>query len=68
MNIVRTQRPILMGSFMETLSAAASNLFAPKGGQIIETPGAPAVLNMTIVGVLAAAVVAVAVMKKKKVL
>jgi len=68
MNIVRSKPAPVMGNIFAALAASAGELFNPKGGSIIEVPGKPSALNMTIIGVLAAAVVAVAVMKKGKVI
>lgn len=66
MNIQR-QTPV-MGDFLFTLAQAGKELFSPKGGQVIEVPGAPAALSMATVGVLAGAVVLVMFMKQKKVI
>lgn len=67
MNIQRHSPPA-MGNFLEAITASAQELFTAKGGQIIEVPGAPAALSMSIVGVLAGAVVLAMVMKKEKIL
>lgn len=65
MNIVRRTQAPVMGNFFAALAASAGDLFKPKGGNVIQAPGAPMALNMTIVGVLAAAVIGVAIMKKR---
>lgn len=68
MNIIRKPAVPEMGNFFATLAIAGKELFTPKSGRIIETPGTPAALNMTIVGVLAAAVVGVVILKKRRVI
>lgn len=68
MNVVRHKPAPLMGNFVAAIAAAAGELFSAKGGNVIEVPGKPAAISMGIVGVLAAAVVAVAVMKKKSII
>ena len=47
---------------------SVKTFLSPKQGRIIEVPGTPAALNMSVVAILGAAVLAVAVMKKKRVL
>lgn len=61
MNIQK--RPPEMGNYL----AALANLFTPRQGQTTIVPGMPAPLSMVVVGTLVAAVVLVAVLKKKKV-
>lgn len=68
MNIVRRKPAPVMGNFFASLAASAGDLFTAKPGTVIQKPGTPMALNMTIVGVLAAAVIGVAVMKKKGVI
>ncbi len=64
---IRTQ-PVMMGNWWAAIAEAGKDFFSAKGGNIIEVPGAPAPLNMNVVAVLGAAVIAVAVMRKKGVL
>lgn len=64
---VRTQ-PALMGNWLAALAESGKAFFTAKGGQVIQVPGPAAPLNMNIVAILGAAVVAVAVMRKKGVL
>ncbi len=66
MNVQR-QTPV-MGNFVAALAASAQELFTPKGGQVIEVPGAPMALSMSLVGILAGSVVLVAMLKKQKVI
>lgn len=63
MNIKR-QSP-QMGSIMATLAASATELFSPKGGRVVETPGTPAAINMTVVTVLALTALGVVMLKKR---
>lgn len=62
--IIQRRIPV-MGNI---LTDAVSSLFTPRTGSIIEVPGAPAALSMSIVTVLAGAVVLMVVMKQKKVI
>ncbi len=57
-----------MGNWLAALTESFKEFATAKGGQIIEVPGAPAALSMATVGVLAGAVVMIAVLRKKKVL
>lgn len=66
MNIQR-HTPV-MGNWWVAIAEAGKDFFSAKGGNVIETPGTPAALNMNIVAILGVAVVAVAVMKKKHIL
>jgi len=64
---IRTQ-PVMVGNWVAALTDSFKEFATAKGGNVIETPGTPAPLNMSVVAVLGVAVVAVAVMKKKGVL
>jgi hypothetical protein len=64
MNIQK--RPPQLGSGL-LAALGITGLFQPRQGQTTIIPGMPAPLSMAVVGTLAAAVVLVAVLKKKKV-
>jgi hypothetical protein len=65
MNIIRVKPAPVMGNFIESLTAGVQDLFKPRTGSVIQTPGALKPLDMAVVSTLALAVVAVIIMKKK---
>jgi hypothetical protein len=68
MNIV--SRPAQLGA-IPTAAAfieGAKELFSPKGGRIIETPGQAAALSMGAVAALGGALLLVVLLKQKKIL
>ena len=63
--LTRRNTPLL-GNFLAAIGM--TGLLTPRTGIVIEKPGTPALLSMGIVGALGMAIVAVALLKKKKVI